>query len=187
MRFVEEPVGDLKAYATVPIAFQVQSCLCLEPIERGWGGIRLIEKPVQPPFIKDYDQDENPTEWPKLWDLSNWGVIAVYEGEQRVGGAVLAWNTPEIKMLDQQSDRAVIWDIRVHPNYRGRGVGSRLFACAVEWARKRECRLLKVETQNINVPACRLYISQGCTLATINSFAYPEFPNEVQLIWQLLL
>ncbi|HHT26771.1 MAG TPA: GNAT family N-acetyltransferase [Firmicutes bacterium] len=187
MRFVEEPIGDLKAYGTVPIAFLVRSRLRCEPIAQGWGGIRLIEESVQQPYVKDYDQEENPTEWLKLGDLSNWGVIAVYDGLQRVGGAVLAWNTPGIRMLDGQSDRAVLWDIRVHPDYRGKGIGRGIFSSAVEWARKRDCRLFKVETQNINVPACRLYMNQGCTLAVINSFAYPEYPDEVQLIWQMRL
>jgi ribosomal protein S18 acetylase RimI-like enzyme len=187
MRFVEEPVGDLKAYATVPIIFQVRSYLRLEPINQGWGGICLVEEPVQTPYLKDYDHEESPTRWPKLWDLSNWGVIAAYDGQQRVGGVVIAWNTPGVNMLDDRDDRAVLWDIRVHPDYRGKGIGRGLFSHTVAWARNRACKLLKVETQNINVPACRLYMSQGCTLATINSYAYPDLADEVQLIWQLQL
>jgi hypothetical protein len=47
----------------------------------------------------------------------------------------------------------------------------------------RGCRRLKVETQNTNVPACRLYASQGCTLGAIHRFAYPELPEEIQLLW----
>jgi hypothetical protein len=47
----------------------------------------------------------------------------------------------------------------------------------------RECRQLKVETQNINVPACRFYARQGCVLGVIDRFAYPTLPDEVQLLW----
>jgi hypothetical protein len=44
-------------------------------------------------------------------------------------------------------------------------------------------RELKAETQNINVPACRFYARLGCTLRTIDRFAYANLPDEVQLLW----
>jgi hypothetical protein len=47
----------------------------------------------------------------------------------------------------------------------------------------RGCRLLKIETQNVNVPACYFYRRMGCTLASIDSLAYPDLPDEVQLMW----
>ncbi len=50
-----------------------------------------------------------------------------------------------------------------------------------------ECAELKIETQNINVPACRFYARQGCRLSAIVSHAYAEFPDEIQLIWRLAL
>jgi hypothetical protein len=51
------------------------------------------------------------------------------------------------------------------------------------WAQKRNCRLLKADTQNINVPACRLYSKLGCVLGVINRYAYVDFPDEVELVW----
>jgi hypothetical protein len=42
---------------------------------------------------------------------------------------------------------------------------------------------MTIETQNINVVACRFYARQGCALRTVNHMAYAEFPNEVQLLW----
>jgi GNAT superfamily N-acetyltransferase len=61
----------------------------------------------------------------------------------------------------RRSDLAVLWDIRVQPERRGRGVGKALFYASVDWACRRGCRQLKVETQNVNVAACRFYASQG--------------------------
>ena len=78
---------------------------------------------------------------------------------------------------------AVLWDIRVSPEARGRGVGSALFAAAEAWAKARGCRELKVETQNVNVPACRFYMRQGCVLGAVNRRAYPGLPAEIQLLW----
>ena len=49
--------------------------------------------------------------------------------------------------------------------------------------RLERCRQIKIETQNINVPACRFYVRQGCVLGAINRHAYPEFPTEVKLLW----
>jgi hypothetical protein len=46
---------------------------------------------------------------------------------------------------------------------------------------------LRVETQNINLPAGGFYARQGCRLISINRRGYEAFPNEVQLIWSLEL
>ena len=48
-----------------------------------------------------------------------------------------------------------------------------------------ESSLLIAETQNINVPACRFYAAQGCELRGIHVGAYPEHPEEVQLLWYM--
>jgi GNAT superfamily N-acetyltransferase len=71
----------------------------------------------------------------------------------------------------------------VHPDYRSQGVGSRLFEHAVQWAQEKNCRQLLVETQNVNVPACRFYARQGCVLGAINRYAYGDALDEVQLLW----
>ena len=86
-------------------------------------------------------------------------------------------------MLEGRRDLSVLWDIRVAPNARGRGVGSALFERVEAWALAQGCRQLKVETQNINVPACGFYARHGCELRAIHHAAYPELPEEIQLLW----
>jgi ribosomal protein S18 acetylase RimI-like enzyme len=78
----------------------------------------------------------------------------------------------------------VLWDLRVAPGQRGRGVGSALFAAVEAWARTRDCSALHAETQDINVPACRLYERRGCLLHHAVAGAYADFPDEVQLLWR---
>ena len=90
-------------------------------------------------------------------------------------------------MLQGRDDLAVIWDIRVLPKIRGRGVGTALFRKAEGWARTKSCRHLRVETQNINVAACRYYAAQGLQLMEANRHAYPELPDEIQMIWQKVM
>lgn len=72
---------------------------------------------------------------------------------------MIAWQTPGVNILEGREDLAVLWDIRVDSAYRREGVGEKLFWRTVEWARIKGCKLLKVETQNINVPACRFYVT----------------------------
>jgi len=182
---VEVPVEDLREYSSIPIAFEVRTFLDVQIIDRGLGGIDLSERRNETPYVKDYDayKGEGPTRWADQWDISNWGVMLASAGGARIGGCVLAHDTPGIHKLEGRKDIAALWDIRVHPDHRRNGVGSRLFQSAVTWARERDCRLLKVETQNINVPACRFYAKHGCVLGLINRYAYDEFPDEVELVW----
>lgn len=187
IHITQEPVTVLPEYATVSIAFVVESRYVFEVLQSGLGGWRLIEAPVERPYIKDYDaiRGEGPLLWAYRWDISQWGVLSAFDGPKRVGGAVVAYNTPRVNLLEGRSDIAALWDIRVHPDYRRKGIGSQLFARAVAWARQRHCKTLKVETQNINVPACKFYARHGCELRAIHPNAYPSFPDEVQLLWYL--
>ena len=38
-------------------------------------------------------------------------------------------------MLEGRDDLAVFWALRVHPDYRGEGIGHQLFKAAVAWAK----------------------------------------------------
>lgn len=181
----EEPMSTLAAYGRIPIAFEATRVLEVELVDGGRGGVRLTERPVAKPWTKDYDAivGEGPTRWAKRFDLTNWGLLAAFDGDDRIGGAVLAYDTPGVDQLGGRNDLAVIWDLRVRPDRRGIGVGRLLFAAATAWAKARGCRWLKIETQNINVPACRFYAANGCELGGIDRFAYPAFPDETALYW----
>jgi GNAT superfamily N-acetyltransferase len=181
----EEPMTALAEHARISIAFQVDRVLDLALEDGGLGGFVLSERTLDSPYVKDYDAiaGQGPTRWATRFDLSKWGLIAAYSGGQRIGGAVIAFDTTDVHMLEERRDLAVLWDIRVIPNLRGQGVGSALFQAAEDWAVAKGCRQLKVETQSINVPACRFYARRGCMLGAINRFAYPDLPHEVQMLW----
>jgi GNAT superfamily N-acetyltransferase len=185
MEIREESLSYLEEYARVPIAFEVSRILDLSVPDDGFGGFELLERPVTPTFVKDYDAipGNRPTDWARRFDLSSWGLLSARLDGECVGGAAIALRTPGLLILEGRSDLAVVWDLRVAPHARGQGLGAALFAAAAQWAEGRDCHRLKVETQNINVPACRLYASKGCTLGAIHRFAYPELPAEVQLLW----
>lgn len=192
VRIQEVGVDALPQYQEIPIAFEVKSVFRVDQIDGGLGGIRLREEKVATPYIKDYDayEDGGPEQWPKRFDLGNWGIFLALDETRRVGGVVVAFDTPGVHMLDGRSDLAVLWNIRVHPDFRRCGIGTKLFNRAADWSRKRGCVELKIETQNVNVPACRFYAKQGCQLGEINRYAYaaqPKVKHEVMLIWYLEL
>lgn len=186
-RIAEEPLDRLPEYGSIPIGFEVVSLFRIEGDDPESAVLR--EEPVPQPWFKDYDADEGegPTRWQKRRDVSNWGLLAAYEGDTRIGGCVLAHKTEGLVKLEGRDDITALWDLRVLPKWRGKGAGRELFRAAVEWASERNCSQLKIETQNINVAACRFYEKQGCRLAAINRGAYHKFPDEVELIWTLEL
>ena len=186
-------VDSLPRYAAIPISFKVESVFQIEVIDQGLGGFILVEEKVEP-YTKDYDSkekdDPRPIGWTKRFDISNWGFFLALNGSRALGGATVAIDTPDVNMLEGRKDLAVLWDIRVHPDERRRGIGSKLFKHAADWARRKGCRQLKVETQNINVPACRFYAKQGCELGAIHRYGYAgcsDVAHEAMLLWYLKL
>ena len=180
-----ESVESLGAHMGISIAFQVEKVLEVLIDKSGIQGMALRERPVTVPYLKDNDTifADDPTSWSKRFDLTNWGVIAAYQDAMRVGGAVIAFNTANLWMLDGRSDLASLWDLRVRTEERGRGVGTALFRATEAWAETRGCSQLKIETQNTNVPACHFYVRMGCTLGGINRYAYSDLPDETRLLW----
>jgi len=181
----EEPITALEEYAGISIAFEVGVVFDVAQADGRLGAFILTERSLNAPYVKDYDaiEGERPSDWAKRFDVSNWGLFAALADSRRVGGAIVAFKTPGLEMLEDRADLAVLWDIRVSPEARGKGVGSALFRAAEAWAKAKGCRQLKVETQNINVAACRFYTRHGCILTSVRHFAYPGLPDETQLLW----
>lgn len=178
-------------YARIPIAFEtdvVLDCVATGSASDG-RSYRLVERPLATTFRKDYDLSagENPRSWALRFDVSRWAVFLARNGELPVAGAVVAWNTSGVELLEERTDLALLWDLRVTPAHRRRGLGRVLLEEVESWARERGCRELVVETQNTNVAACRFYARHGFVLSEVHEGAYPELPDERQLLWHKTL
>lgn len=181
---------DLDLYATIPMTVDVHSVLQVAPIAEGLGGLALREEKIETPYVKDYDGDVGnaPPLWSGQFDLQNWGIFLGFHENTAVAGMAIACNVPDSDLCDGRNDLAVLWDIRVHPDFRHQGFGTHVFQHGISWAREQGCVQFKIETQNINIPACRFYAKQGCYLGAIHQQAYqltPQVQHETMLLWYL--
>jgi GNAT superfamily N-acetyltransferase len=181
---VVDSVAGLPEYVKIRIAFEIGEVMDVRSLPGG-GAFELTARRANRPCLKDYDAiaGNRPTDWPSRFDVSAWGFFSASLEGVRVGGATVARSTSDLDMLEGRTDLAVLWDIRVAPAAWGQGVGTAPFTAAATWASEQGCRELKIETQDINVPACRFYAHQGCVLRVVHRGAYPLFPDELQLLW----
>ncbi len=167
---VQESLVDLNAYGSVPCSFTTT--------QRWKGG------PLETTLMKDYDRlaQNRPADWPRRFDLSGWRFAAAYLEEVRAGGVAVVLRACEVEKTAQVRD-AVLWDLRVHPGYRRRGVGSGLLGWAEMEARCAGRTRLLVETQDVNMTACEFYSANGYGCVMVEPFAYPELPDEARVLW----
>ena len=165
-------------YTLVPCAFQVASELDVDSLESQG---RFTERAVSPAYVKDYDAipENGPLDWPVQFDTSIWQLFSALDDDTRVGGAVVIPST----VRGVRTGTAELWDLRVAPRLRGRGIGRILFEAVAQWCRDNQRASLVIETQHINVAACRFYRARGCMIQSITRQAYPSLPNETRIIW----
>ena len=181
----EAGAGEIAEYARVSIAFEVHDVFDCVADGTAPAGVALSVRHLESSYIKDYDAfaADHPTQWPTRFAGKHWALLLAYADGALGGGAAVVLDP----IGTEQSEHAILWDIRVSPHVRRAGVGTALFRRAEQWASQHGRRGLEVETQSINVPACRFYERHGCFLRAANRDAYPEFPDEVQLIWRKTL
>lgn len=187
VELVEAGMESLGAYARIPSLVRVASVLVLDAPRGGLDGLALHEEPIASPYTKDYDAHGGPADWPARFDVRHWRVVLAREGREVLAAAALA-DPESVAWPDPTYDALVLWDIRVAAARRRSGLGSSLLQRAAGIARRRGAKRLLVETQNVNVPACRFYAARGCTLAGIDRDAYrgePDVAHEVRLNWTL--
>lgn len=174
----EDGIGVLEDHERLSIAFEIQSRLCLDSLKAG----RFVEICVER-RLKDYDALERVSDFARQFDTTNWRVIGAFEGSARVGGVLLAWNTPGLDMLEGRSDLGVMLDVRVSPQHRGRGIGRLIVERAMALSTRQNCSELRVETQDVNVGACRFYSAMGFRLLSVDEQGYGPEVSEAKLIW----
>lgn len=139
------------------------------PDDQAAFAFELVETPVDLPLYKNFREYEN-----ALVDVEaklstvEGGYVALVDGV--IAGGIL---------LNVEEWRSVvrIQDLIVDRQSRRYGVGSLLLRCAADWARKRGCWAIVLETQNTNYPAIQFYLRNGMEVWSINQYFYPPGPQ----------
>lgn len=181
--YKEISLEELDEYGNIPFYYKTNKKYELKKINNGLGGI-TIELIDVPEYFRDFGSRVEG--WKEKFDLSNWKFFGAYnECGKMIAGCTLATRTNNCNMLEKRDDLAVLWDIRVADSYKHNGIGQHLFDMAKKYAKENGFKQLKVECQNTNPTAVNFYHKQGMKLCVINEYAYPEYPNETQLLWYL--
>lgn len=171
----------------IPMKVYVTSEYKIEKVNNGLGGFLFKEVPVSP-YIIDFGKYVIKPEYEKEFNISNWKFFIAFDNNKPIGAATLACKTQGVRMLEGREDLCVLWDIRVTEEYKHKGIGQGLFDTCKNWCKSQGYKQIKIECQNVNIPACKFYHKQGAVLSALNEYAYyddEESKNQIQLIWYL--
>lgn len=103
---------------------------------------------------EDYDYDEM---------SKNCVFVGAYDGDRCVGIAILQQDFFKYMYL---------YDLKVDPGYRGKGIGAMLIEKAKEAAVQQGYRGLYTQGQDNNLGACRFYLKTGFVIGGLNTHVY---------------
>jgi ribosomal protein S18 acetylase RimI-like enzyme len=175
--------ANLRPYAAVPADRLVDSRLRLDLLLPGSPTQTLVADPITHTYTHSEDAHSELQAWTERDDLERLTLLCAFEDERCVGGTILALHPEGSWFFPQEVGLAVLWDLRVHPDYRRRGIASALLRKTIEVARRRNCTRLGIETQDSNDGACRLYASIGAVLGAVRRGAYSNRPDDAALLW----
>ncbi|HEY2855979.1 MAG TPA: GNAT family N-acetyltransferase [Gemmatimonadaceae bacterium] len=177
-----ENADALTVYASIPNAFEVREVIDLAALDLG-----VASLPVRAvtPRIKDYDAlpHNDPASWLARRRIFDWVFLLANAEGRTIAGAVVITEESEVIALGGRPRNALLWDLRVAPAWRRRGLGRALLREAEVTAREAGAQALDVETQDTNVPPCRLYASCGFSLADVHIHGYRSLTDEAKLLW----
>ncbi len=125
-----EDYRSLPAHASVPITFDVRAVIHIAAMRPDH--LTVPTRAVGRPWEKNYDAvpGNDPATWPSRFDIRPWNYLASYLEASRVGGAIVVAEPLAAAQLDGRPGASILWDLRVAPASRRRGIGRRLVAAA---------------------------------------------------------
>ncbi|MCL2364679.1 MAG: GNAT family N-acetyltransferase [Defluviitaleaceae bacterium] len=93
----------------------------------------------------------------------------------------------QIEITKNWNGYALIQNIAVAKNSRKKGVGAQLMNAAIEWAKASGLSGLTLETQDINVSACRFYNKIGFRIGGVDTMLYANLDtaHEKAIFWYM--
>ena len=162
-------------FGACDMSFTVSSRLILNAVN---GRITYTVIDVPHPFVKPYGP--RMTDYEEYRDAKDRMIFLAYVDDEIAG---------EVRMSTAWNKYALLDDFVVDPKFRRQGVGRALIGRCVAWAKERGFAGVTLETQDINVPACRLYESCGFELRGFDTHLYKAIhlsTDEIALYWYLM-
>jgi Acetyltransferases len=125
-------------------------------------------------YMKQYEDEDIDSAYIEDKDKA---VFLYYVNHRSVG---------QIKLCANWNGYALIEDISVSGNWRNKGIGTKLLEKAVQWAKQNNLAGLMLETQDVNVPACRFYARNNFIIGGVDRMLYSNLPaakNEIAIFW----
>ena len=93
----------------------------------------------------------------------------------------------QVRIRKNWNRYAFVEDIAVAQGYRGKGFGAMLIEKAILWAKEKELCGLMLETQDVNLAACRFYHKLGFRIGAVDTMLYANFDSgdEKAIFWYL--
>jgi Acetyltransferases len=158
-------------------SFRVIGRLSLSLQDGKWtSSEELYNEPYEKIYTdKDEESEENYAEYIENPDKT----VFLYYGNQECVGRV--------RIRRNWNRYAFIEDIAVAESGRGKGIGSALIEKAIEWAKQKELYGLMLETQDVNLLACRFYRKTGFEIGAVDTMLYSNFDckDEKAIFWYL--
>ena len=108
-----------------------------------------LSTPINPRYIEAFNHIDA--------DPNNELIVACHN--EKVVGMLQLTYIPYITYIG--SWRCLIEGVRIHADYRGRGLGRKLFEWAIQQAKDKNCRLLQLTSDKSRPNAIRFYESLG--------------------------
>lgn len=184
LEIVTGTAPSLQSYAAVSIAFEVTEVIDLRSLQPGTPAL-LKTRAISSPYTKDYDAlpGNHPSQWRTQFPVTAWTILTAHDAGRQIGGAILV---PEAELVTDPMSM-LLWDLRVAPEFRRRGIGRALLTKVEATVLSRRRQLLYVETQDVNVGACRFYAHCGFLPDRITRGVYPQLPDESRILWRKCL
>lgn len=96
--------------------------------------------------------------------MNNGHLATEYDGDKLIG---MGWIFPRQTMLRKQ---AVVEDMIVDENYRGKGLGRKILKELIKWAKEQGVEIVDLTTNSKRVAANELYKSEGFKLHETNHY-----------------
>ena len=138
----------------------------------------IAEEIFAEPYEKKYDDDIGYINNDFINSEDN-AIFLCFCGDIYAGNIII-WK--------QWNKDCYIENIAVRRDFHRSGIGKKLIEQAVFWAKDKNLRGLRLETQDNNLIACRFYQKCGFVLGAVDNLLYRHFDNkdEKALFWYLL-